>query len=94
MKPTKAVSATRNTLSASTKNCSSQAVIGPPEITIAVSQTEATKVAKLSAELTSGATLRSPKQPQERAAQERNGEQDEEDCIVSPARSSTTISLP
>src|SRR3972149_5390168 len=55
VKPTNAVSATRNTLNGSTKNCSSSATIGPSATTFAVSNAAAQKVAKLMAALTSGA---------------------------------------
>ncbi|WP_244617352.1 hypothetical protein [Sulfurimicrobium lacus] len=52
---TKAVSATRNTLKESMKNCSPKAVMGPPLMIFNVSTAEATKVPKLISELSSGA---------------------------------------
>src|SRR6266576_620476 len=78
--PTKAVSATRNTLNESTKNCflsrsasttrstldgsgtnfSPSQMIGPPEMTRAVSRTAAKKVAKLIVAFSSGAQPRWP----------------------------------
>src|SRR5688572_24244267 len=57
---TNAVSATRNTFSESTKNCSRNARIGPPRITLAVSAPAATNVAMESATFTSAATRRWP----------------------------------
>src|SRR5437660_1633314 len=55
VKATKAVSATRNTLNGSTKNCSSSATIGPSAITRRVSSAAAAKVARLIAALAPGA---------------------------------------
>src|SRR5439155_13845247 len=55
VKATKAVSATRNTLNGSTKNCSSSATIGPSAITRLVSSAAAPKVTRLIMALASGA---------------------------------------
>src|SRR3990172_374458 len=55
VKPTNAVSATKNTLNGSTKNCSSSATIGPSATTFAVSNAAAHKVAKLISAFSSGA---------------------------------------
>src|SRR2546426_7787242 len=55
VKATKAVSATRNTLNGSTKNCSSSATIGPSAITRPVSSAAAPKVTRLIMALASGA---------------------------------------
>src|SRR6185369_5032586 len=60
VRPTKAVSVTRNTFSGSMKNSSLKANIGPPEITRAVRAHAARKVPKLNATLMSRATSRWP----------------------------------
>ena len=58
VKPTNAVSAIMNTLSGSTKNCSSKSVIGPSLITLAVSIPAASSVSRLPAALISAAPRR------------------------------------
>src|SRR5512135_482945 len=60
VKPTNAVSATRNTLKGSTKKSLSRTSSGPPAITRAVSAAAATNVARLAATLTTGACSRWP----------------------------------
>src|SRR3990172_4741016 len=57
---TKAVSATRNTLNWSMKNCSLNATCGPESITRIVKATEARKVQPLIIELSSAAQEREP----------------------------------
>src|SRR5438105_4120647 len=60
VKPTKAVSATRNTLNGSTKNCPSSASSGPSAITRLVSSAAAARVTRLAAALASGAQRMCP----------------------------------
>ena len=60
VKPTNAVSATRNTLNGSTKNSRSRTSIGPAEITRTVSAPAAMSVQRLATTLISGAKSRSP----------------------------------
>src|SRR5262245_43976411 len=58
--PTNAVSATRNTLKASTKNCPRSASCGPSKITVTASAAAAANVQAVTAMFTSGATGRCP----------------------------------
>src|SRR5436190_5730969 len=58
--PTNAVSATRNTLNGSTRNCWCSASSGPVRITRTVSEAAATKVQALAATFTAGAIARCP----------------------------------
>src|SRR6266852_6388497 len=60
---TKAVSATRNTLNGSTKNCSSNATIVPSDTTRLVRSAAATKVARLIAAFSSAAQRLWPNRP-------------------------------
>src|ERR1017187_1269319 len=61
VRPTKAVSATRKTLNASTKNWSWKTRMGPWRSTRRTSSAAATSVEELTATLSSGALRRAPK---------------------------------
>ena len=74
MKPTNAVSATRNTLNGSTKNSRSIAMNGPPMTTRTVSATAATNVAKLAGDVELGRESPVPDEREQRRADEGKAE--------------------